>query len=201
MNAKLEDNFKRSSKNPLLIFEAISRKYQVSITDLKTWNKLSSNALAMGQTLKINLKKEAKAEATNPLKDNKIAGSPPTEPAEVPPTTEQQGETDTTAKEKSSEPMAYQGAPFKSYEIDGLAEVIQEEDPSDKFLALHRTAKTGTVIKVKNLMNNLTVYVKVVGIIADTSANDNVIIKLNKKAYEHLKAVDKRFQVQLSYFQ
>ena len=78
--------------------------------------------------------------------------------------------------------------------------MIEEQQPSNKFFALHRTAKVGTVIKVKNLMNDLTVYVRVIGTIPDTSENENVIIKLNQRAYDHLKAVDKRFRVQLNYF-
>jgi rare lipoprotein A (peptidoglycan hydrolase) len=79
--------------------------------------------------------------------------------------------------------------------------VIDEEEPSSKFFALHRTAKVGTVIKVRNIMNDLTVYVRVVGTIPETTKNEGIIIKLNERAYDNLKAIDKRFRVQLSYFQ
>lgn len=186
---------------------AIARKYEVSVTDLKAWNQLSSNSLSLGQDLIIRVVKPV----TTIVAD-----------AEVPTTTETDVQEklqvtsdllpvdistpiDTASVEKilapEPEPITYDGTPFQSFEVEGVAEAIDEEEPSTKFFALHRTARVGTVIKVKNLMNDLTVYVRVVGTIPDTTVNDNVIIKLNQKAYTHLKAIDKRFRVQLSYFQ
>ena len=75
-----------------------------------------------------------------------------------------------------------------------------EEEPSKKFLALHKTAKVGTVIKIRNLLNDLTVYVRVVGQIPDTSDNENVLIKINKRSFDQLKALDSRFRAELIYF-
>lgn len=184
---------------------AIARKYEVSVTDLKAWNQLSTNSLSLGQDLSIRVVKPVTEET---LKDE----AAPTIEADVeeilPDTTElivlqpsTPIDTAKTIEVKEPEPIAYDGTPFQSFEVEGVAEVIEEEEPSTKFFALHRTARVGTVIKVKNLMNDLTVYVRVVGTIPDTSVNDNVIIKLNQKAYTHLKAIDKRFRVQLSYFQ
>lgn len=80
----------------------------------------------------------------------------------------------------------------------GLAEVI-ESGSNDMFLALHRTAPVGTIMQVRNQMNDLSVFVKVIGKLPDTGANDKVIVKLSKKAYERLAALDKRFRVELSY--
>ena len=96
---------------------------------------------------------------------------------------------------------SYNGSPFNEIVEEGQAELIIEDESSTKFLALHKTAKVGTVIKVKNRMNNLTVYVRVVGEIPDTADNQNILIKLNKRAYDQLKALDNRFLVELSYFQ
>lgn len=181
---------------------AIARKYEVSITDLKIWNKMNSNSLALGQELKVQLQKEVETQEVTPLPDNTVADTVTTTPAVVLDTvSNEQTMADALTVEEEPEPIAYDGTPFKSYEVQGLAEVIEEEEPSSKFFALHRTAKVGTVIKVKNLMNDLTVYVRVVGTIPDTSDNENIIIKLNKRAYDHLKAIDKRFRVQLNYFQ
>lgn len=183
---------------------AIARKYEVSVTDLKSWNQLSSNSLALGQELKIQVEKEVNTQDVIPATPI-VASTPVTSASEI--------VTDTTnavlpiesitdsleVEEPTTE--EYDGTSFKSFNVEGVAEVIDEEEPSSKFFALHRTAKVGTVIKVKNLMNDLTVYVRVVGSIPGTTGNDNVIIKLNQRAYEHLKAIDKRFRVQLSYFQ
>mgnify|MGYP000507115763 CR=1 FL=1 len=184
---------------------AIARKYEVSVTDLKSWNQLSSNSLSLGQDLKIRVVKPVEAAATK--SETPIVTDISTEEV-LPDTTElsvlqPSTPTDTTLAERviEPEPIAYDGTPFQSFEVEGVAEAIEEDEPSTKFFALHRTARVGTVIKVKNLMNDLTVYVRVVGTIPDTSVNDNIIIKLNQKAYTHLKAIDKRFRVQLSYFQ
>ena len=42
---------------------------------------------------------------------------------------------------------------------------------------------------------------EVIGTIPETTANEGILIKVNQRAYEYLKAVDKRFRVELSYFQ
>jgi rare lipoprotein A (peptidoglycan hydrolase) len=81
----------------------------------------------------------------------------------------------------------------------GLAEVIAGNSNSDMFLALHRTAPVGTIMQIRNQMNDLSVFVKVVGKLPDTGANDKVVVKISQKAFERLAAVDKRFRVELSY--
>ncbi|OEJ99664.1 LysM peptidoglycan-binding domain-containing protein [Roseivirga misakiensis] len=185
---------------------AISKKYGVSITDLKTWNQLSSNALSLGQSLKVKVEKpveKAKEAATN--QKPKTVSTPT--PVAKPNTPDIQIATDTTSVKETvepdpvPEPVTYDGRNFESYELEGMAEVIDEEEPSTKYFALHKTARPGTVVKVKNLMNGLVVYVRVVGTIPDTTVNDDIIIKLNLKAYTQLKAIDKRFRVQISYHQ
>ncbi|MFY0591238.1 LysM peptidoglycan-binding domain-containing protein [Roseivirga sp.] len=183
---------------------AIAKKYNVSITELKEWNQLSSNALSLGQALKVKVEKQVEATA-KPIKTTETSTPEvaPVEQPSVPPVTVK---VDTAAQKTGTidpepEAVAYDGRSFESFELEGMAEVIDEEEPSTKYFALHKTARVGTVIKVKNLMNDLTVYVRVVGTIPDTTVNDDVIIKLNLKAYTQLKAIDKRFRVQLSYFQ
>ena len=81
----------------------------------------------------------------------------------------------------------------------GLAESIEESGDSPKFLALHKTAGMGTIIQVRNELNNLYIFARVIGRLPQTSANDKVVIKLSKKAYDKLAAVDKRFPVEISY--
>ena len=184
---------------------AISRKYNVEVTDIKKWNNLSSNSLALGQRLVIKQTEEVAATPTaqpetteTPAKEEVTeTETPVTTPTEQPATTPEKEEVLVVEEAPQNN---YPGSEFKQYEVEGIAEVIEEDEPSSKFFALHRTAKIGTVIKVKNLMNDLTVYVRVVGTIPETTENENVIIKLNKRAYDNLKAIDKRFRVELSYF-
>lgn len=90
-------------------------------------------------------------------------------------------------------------ADFKRVNESGLAEIITEQGDTQKYLALHRTAPVGTIIQVENEMNNVVVFVRVIGKLPDTGANDKLLIKLTKKAAQALGAIDKRFPVQLSY--
>ena len=182
---------------------AISRKYGVSVTQIKEWNNLSNNSLNLDQELRIEQQVEVELMEgegePNPVvevgidkkPDEKTVLNAETEETEV------SGE----ANVANDEPIDYGGTSFGPKKTEGLAEAIEEENPSDKYFALHKTAKTGTVIKVRNLMNDLTVYVRVIGKLPETAENENLLIKLNQKAYSHLKAVDKRFRVELNYFQ
>ncbi|MEC7752629.1 MAG: LysM peptidoglycan-binding domain-containing protein [Bacteroidota bacterium] len=188
---------------------AIARKYEVQVSDIKNWNKLPSNAIDLGQ--KLIIKKDVlvpvekdipMVETTSQAETKRINTPDSVKTSEVPfnstaslPTTKVQ------PKEEQPEEVNYPGTPFQQFQKEGLAEVIDESEPSNKFFALHRTARKGTVIKVKNLMNDLTVYVRVIGTIPETSENEDIIIKLNQRAYDHLKAVDKRFRVQITYVQ
>ena len=82
----------------------------------------------------------------------------------------------------------------------GIASWIDDNDiNSSKYYALHRTAPSGTIIKVTNRMNNKSVFVKVVGVLPDTGDNSNLIIKLSKAGAMKLEVIDARFQAELDY--
>ncbi|MCZ6899056.1 MAG: muramidase-2 precursor, partial [Bacteroidetes bacterium] len=68
-----------------------------------------------------------------------------------------------------------------------------------KYLALHRTAPVGTIIQIKNEMNDMRVFVRVVGKFPDTGNNEKLLIKISKAAYQRLGVIDSRFPVVLSY--
>ena len=203
---------------------AISRQYNVSVDEIKKLNKLSSNALALGQKLIVEEAVVAETAVEVPAADPIPVTEQPTPTAETSnnanSNTESEPETsipvdsttqetttvdlpapvDTTAQTET-EPISYNGTAFTEVKEEGGAELIEEEEPTSKFLALHKTAKVGTVIKIRNLKNDLAVYVRVVGNIPETADNDNILIKINKRAHDQLKAFDPRLRVELSYFQ
>jgi rare lipoprotein A (peptidoglycan hydrolase) len=80
-----------------------------------------------------------------------------------------------------------------------MAEVIESSGESTKFLALHRSAAVGSLLQVKNPQNGQSVYVRVIGKLPPTGANENVIIRLSKRALQKLQVVDQRFRVEVSY--
>jgi LysM repeat protein len=188
---------------------SISRQYNVNVEDIKKLNGLTSNELSIGQTIKISVAAAQVNKEVTPVvnKTDEVVKKEVIAPIEekskeAAPKTVAKVDTAKTAKEivKKDPADAYDAKPFEEVIEEGQAELIIEDQSSIKFLALHKTAEVGTVIKVKNRMNNLTVYVRVVGEIPNTTDNENIIIKINKRAYDQLKALDTRFLVELSYF-
>jgi hypothetical protein len=82
----------------------------------------------------------------------------------------------------------------------GLAELIEGTEGNRKYLALHRTAPVGTILKVRNEMNNREVFVRVMGKLPDTALTDKLIIRISKSAYDRLGAIDQRFRVEVTYY-
>src|SRR5690606_12986606 len=82
----------------------------------------------------------------------------------------------------------------------GLAELIEGTSGNRKYLALHRTAPIGTIMKVRNEMNNREVFVRVMGKLPDTAVNEKLVIKISKSAYDRLGAIDPRFRVEVTYY-
>jgi LysM repeat protein len=71
-------------------------------------------------------------------------------------------------------------------------------DPNKK-LILHRTAPIGTVMRITNPMNNRTTFAKVVGRFTDSQSTHDALIVMTKNVAAALGALDKRFQVNISY--
>ncbi|GAA4459902.1 hypothetical protein GCM10023189_34200 [Nibrella saemangeumensis] len=81
----------------------------------------------------------------------------------------------------------------------GLAEIIDDNDGSNKYLALHRTAPVGSLVQVRNDVNKQVVWVKIIGKLPDTGVNDRIIIKLSPRAFEKLSPHDRRFRAEVIY--
>lgn len=168
---------------------SISRLYGVSIDQLKEWNSLSTNELKLGQTLIV-----AAAAST-------VVVAPVTqEPAKTSAST-------TTTPTQNASPVV--STPIKISEgykdgkevrETGLAELIEGTQGNRKYLALHRTAPTGTILKIKNQMNDREVFVRVIGQLPDTGNNDKLIIKISKSAYDRLSAIDPKFMVEVTWY-
>jgi hypothetical protein len=101
-------------------------------------------------------------------------------------------------------PEEKERAPERASEVvrrvseSGLAMAIPT-DASDKYLALHKTAPVGTIMEVRNIMNGMSVYVRVIGKLPDTGENSNVLVRLSKRAVQRLATPDQRFRVETSY--
>ncbi len=90
--------------------------------------------------------------------------------------------------------------PLKDFQEKGVAAWIDDEDVNPrKYFALHKTAPVGTIVKVTNIFNGKTIFVKVVGSLPETGDNTAIIIKISKAAAGKLEVLDARFQAILDY--
>jgi LysM repeat protein len=177
---KKEENFHIvKSKQGLL---TIANLYKVSMADLRKWNNLKSDRLLEGQRLIIQEPSMDKASLLL-TKTEKIATEAKVDMT-IPAASEPKPETTTADGLK------------KTIE-NGIAELIDVPDNSGKYLALHKTAPIGTLVLVKNLANNQSIWVKVIGRLPNSDSK--LIIKLSPKAFEKLNAIDKRIRTEISY--
>ena len=163
---------------------SVANMHKVTMAELRKWNNLTSDRLQEGQRLIVSdpagSTSSIAVDKSNllPAKAAAPTAPAPTEAVVAP------------AKEKGPEDIK------KKIETE-IAELIDVPDNSGKFLALHRTAPIGTLVLVKNLTNNQSIWVKVIGRLPN--GDNKVIIKLSPKAFEKLNAVDKRVRAEISY--
>lgn len=171
-----------ASKQGLL---SVANMHKVTMAELRKWNNLTSDRLQEGQRLIVadpsSTKSTIAVDKASLLPAKTTASATPVAPAPV---------AEAPVKEKGPEDIK------KKIET-GIAELIDVPDNSGKFLALHRTAPIGTLVLVKNLTNNQSIWVKVIGRLPN--GDNKVIIKLSPKAFEKLNAVDKRVRAEISY--
>jgi LysM repeat protein len=152
------------------------------------------------------------APGTKPKPKEKTTPTPPTEPTAKPAesrsatqkVSEPPAESDPLAGRAAAErePAPVKAKPSTGGRIlsdVGFADVIEGDSPSNKFLALHRTAPVGTLVQVRNDISNQSLYVKVVGKLPDTGLNDQVLIRLSNRAFEKLSPNGQRFRAEVSY--
>lgn len=155
---------------------SIANKFNISADSIQYWNKMRNRKVKIGQALnfpfEVNLDSVALAE-----KDPNYR------------------ETSYGSKYKIEE----DGGVSKLYE-EGIAKATNSQFNTSKYLALHRTLSVGTVFQVKNLMNNRTIYVRVVGKLPNTGINEGIMVRLTPKAFERLGIIDEKALVGITYF-
>lgn len=189
---------------------SIARENNLSVDDLKEWNGLGGNELKVGQILYL-AQPERNAVSVRgeelPVAHERTPVQQPEPPArenpqvknpveKTPPQVRSQGTGQSAESIRISESLKTGDEIIEG----GLAELIAGTDGNRKYLALHRTAPMGTILKVRNEMNNREVFVRVMGKLPDTALTDKLIIKISKSAYDRLGAIDPRFRVEVTYY-
>ncbi|MEQ8552286.1 MAG: LysM peptidoglycan-binding domain-containing protein [Cyclobacteriaceae bacterium] len=151
---------------------SISTRYGVRVDSLKYWNQLISDRLDIGQELKLKQKVDVVLDAP------KIVRTP----------------------YGIRKRMVDQSGFVRIIE-EGIAQKIEDVIPTDKYLCLHRNQPVGSLVEVRNLMNNQKVFVKVVARLPDTGLNENVLIRLTPVAFKRLGIIDPKARVEISYYE
>lgn len=184
---------------------SISRKYNVGVDDLRSWNKLETNDLQIGQVLVVErpvVTADASRNANEPATVTTQTVATP-QPVKTTPVVEEN-----PVPEKPVQTVVQPHTIRISESIKngsetieaGLAELIEGTEGNRKYLALHRTAPIGSILKVRNEMNNREVFVRVMGKLPDTALTDKVLIRISRSAYDRLGAIDQRFRVEVTYY-
>lgn len=172
---------------------SIAVKYGVLMADVRKWNALTSDNVQLGQDLIVSEKAYSdRRPSVTPFPTPKVAEK--TEP--TPPPVVEKPKKPAVVEESKPELKEPVGRRMSE---SGLAELIDTEESSSKYLALHRTAPLGTLIEVKNQYNQEKIWVKVVGRIPSTSINEDIVIKLSARAFEKLSPNSRRFRAEINY--
>jgi LysM repeat protein len=173
---------------------SITRQYGITAVQLREWNNLQNDELKIGQTLYV--------------------AQPMYNQTTVPVTTQTKVQTQVQPVVSNNPPLIITPSIENTPTIKisesvrgtneiveaGLAELIEGTDGNRKYLALHRTAPVGTILKIRNEMNGREVFVRVMGKLPDTALTDKLVIKISKSAYDRLGAIDPRFRVEVTYY-
>ena len=163
---------------------SISQKYNAKVNDIQSWNGLGSNNISVGQKLKVGRESNSNVPvvtSTVPVIINNEKTN-----ATLSTTKPELGDTDASTA-------------YKNIKETGLAEVIEGTSNHKKYLVLHKEAPVGTIMRVRNEENDITIFARVVGKLPDTGDNSKLVVKLSKAAYDQLRAVNPRFPVEISY--
>ena len=174
---------------------SIAKQYNVTVQQIKDWNKLEGYEISIGQELRVappqNEPAKAVTQVTTPAVVVAVDQKKEVATQAAPPKPEVKEQTIRISESVKNTDEISQS---------GLAELIEGTEGNRKYLALHRTAPVGTILKVRNEMNNREVFVRVMGKLPDTALTDKLVIKISKSAYERLGAIDQRFRVEVTYY-
>ncbi|KAA6438693.1 LysM peptidoglycan-binding domain-containing protein [Dyadobacter flavalbus] len=174
----------------------VAVKYGVLMADLRKWNNLSDDNIREGQELIVSEKGAEKVTASV---------APPEPKVTTTTVVKDSAKAKAVVPEKVVKPVEEVPAPKvvrgKRKSESGLAEVIETDESTSKFLGLHRTAPIGALVEVLNEYNQEKIIVRIIGRIPDTSINDDIVIKLSSRAFEKVSPNSKRFRAVVSYLE
>jgi LysM repeat protein len=180
---------------------SISRNCHVKIADLQAWNHLSGNEIQVGQKLIVSNSSPVSTAIKTDSARHQVVLKTDTDAKKVAINfdsirQQRQPNVDTSHITYSTDLSSDQlhGSVQK-----GIATWTKDQNDGGNYYALSSDATVGTMVIVKNLMNDKTIRVKVIGKLPDTDKAENSIIKISYSAAKGMDVLDDRFLVQLIY--
>jgi LysM repeat protein len=168
---------------------ALSRKYNVKVTDIMGWNQMKAFNIAEGQELIVGVEY--------------MQGKTPENETNTPSNTITASSTiDNVLSLQYKEDLSSNY--FAEKDETGIARWIKDVDGypvENGFFALHKTLPIGTIIKVRNLMNNRIIYAKIIGRLPNTENNKKILLKLPESAKHSLNVLDDQLIMEVKYLQ
>ncbi len=176
---------------------SISKKYNVSVADIKRWNNLSGDALTIGMRLQVSngTATSNPVVQSQPVEKDPVPAVVKAEPKPVTPVTQPAAKQ--AVVERSN--INFNGGIFKAaynqqvgnkntITDKGVAGVFKSTSGWDdgKYYCLHNSAPAGSYVKVTNAANNRSVYAKVLDLIPDLKQNEGIIIRISNAAATEL---------------
>jgi LysM repeat protein len=177
----------------------ISKKYNVSIDDIKKWNNLGGDGLSEGMNLIVgyNGSSPVAPAAINkvPEKAAPVAVKIPDPQPVVVKETIKESPQPVKVEEVTKGSKDFAGGAFKSFynsqvadksstEEKGIAGIFKSTSgwEDGKYYCLHNSAPAGTYIKITNNATQKSVYAKVLDLIPELKQNNGVIIRISNAA-------------------
>lgn len=193
---------------------SISKLYGVSVDQLIQLNNLESPSIKIGQELKIkklNVNQDAifNNTASNPPIPANTSSVKPTEavkPVETKKTDTPKAPTNENVVIKSENVSLYKQL-FESYnngtntlnKDKGIGNYL-DGNSTGAYLAMVNNVPAGQIVKVRNLMNNKVIYLKVVGPVSSKDVSNNINIKISKSAALDLNIIEDRFLAEWQWY-
>lgn len=176
---------------------SLSKLYDISISELINLNQLESANISIGQELKVG-KLQVNDDAIFEKSTNDIEIIE--EKLEV------KTEEDENQVNQAKDVMLYKQL-FESYD-NGINQLNKDKgignyldgNSSGAYLAMVNNVPAEQIVKVRNLMNNKVIYLKVVGPVSSKDADKNIAIKISKSAAEDLNIIEDRFLAEWTWY-
>lgn len=176
---------------------AISKMYGISVEDIQKWNNLKDFNVKVGSQIIVSLNAPNQEDLPSEKpqkKQEELVVVTKTQPKKAITEEKQVPETDafTTSTEKPDIQVsdnANQQELSKVYKTKVATGTVQSTKGTGApmtttlglmetvYFAMHKTLSIGTIIKIKNLVNNKIVYAKVIGKLPETDENKHVIVR------------------------